>query len=488
MDSATLGGLLVEAACLTGDKLKEMLERAPFVGGDRVFVDLVTIAIENEAAVCEAVAARAQSPAIILSASTLDVRAVQLLPRAFITEHLVLPVLADGTTLTVAARDPELPGLVATIEVATGHRVVVVAAIEPLLLNAMHAAFAALGRNETVLVGARSPSETPSLALARGPVKVRMPRADSVALALGAMLDQALVSSLPKELHPQTAAIGAVRLKQVRVAAPPTKAPTKAPAPPLQSPPARPQCVVIDDDEAIRTMIARVLSHDGFDIVEAADGQIAADVLRRRKPELIVLDAMLPHVHGFELCASIKRSPSWASVPVIMVSAVFKGFESAKNIQEVHGADAFLEKPFELTHLRHLAADLVKRPKPHTTRSPEQSLSADRVRALVDHNLTVGATAEARALLEQWLAVDPFSARAWLERGNLALGDGDDVAALHAYELASVYDGTLFIAHVSLAMMYERLGFVRRSRATWEKAAMAAPDPATAARIRSQLS
>jgi hypothetical protein len=130
---------------------------------------------------------------------------MQLLPLEFITEHLVLPVLSDGNTLTVAAPHDEIPGLVATIEVATGHRVVVLGAIEPLLAAATYASFAALSRGETVLVGRLSPSQQPSLAIARAVILARRQGADSVAIALGAMLDEALGSPLPKELTPPTA-------------------------------------------------------------------------------------------------------------------------------------------------------------------------------------------------------------------------------------------------------------------------------------------
>lgn len=485
MDSGLLGSLLVDAGCVPRSTIDEMLGRAAFVGGERVFSDLVALVVEHEAAVCQLLAERNQAPALVLSTSSLDLRAMQLLPREFITEHLVLPVLSDGNTLTVAAPHDGLPGLVSTIEVATGHRVVVLGALEPLLAAATYACFAALSRGETVLVGRRSPSQQPSLAIARAVIRARLQRADSVAIALGAMLDEALGSNLPKELTPPMAAIGAMRLKQI----PAPQAPPRPPAPPFQAPRtvARPLCVVIDDDEAIRNLVARVLAHDGFEIVTAADGQKAGEVLQARRPDLIVLDAMLPHVHGFEICASIKRSPSWASVPVIMISAVFKGFESARSIQEVHGADAFLEKPFEIQHLRHLAADLVKRPQPAQPTSPEQSLNAGRALVLIEQHLAAGAVEEAGALIDSWLSADPFSAQAWLERGNFALKANDDVAALYAYERASIYDGTLFVAHISLAMMYERLGFIRRSRVTWEKAAAAAPDPAVAARIRAQL-
>jgi len=61
------------------------------------------------------------------------------------------------------------------------------------------------------------------------------------------------------------------------------------------------------------------------------------------------------------------------------------------------------------------------------------------------------------------------------------------VTALQAYEIAAVYDRTLFGAQVSLAMLYEQLGFSRRARATWMAATVCAPDQDTAQRIRTAL-
>jgi CheY-like chemotaxis protein len=505
MDSLALGGLLVDAGCLSKVRLDAIVAQEAFVGGDRVQAELNALLVEYELAAAEVLAERLGAPAVVLSTSTLDLSAVALVAVAQVRQHTILPVLCDSATLTGAAPTAELPGVLESLEVATGRRVVVVVAIEPLLLAAIDDALSAASAGTAVLKGSRSESAMPSLTIARAPMRVRMPRADSVAKALGALLDAALDEpGLPQQLRPSSSsssssAIGALRLKQVsrararddsgsydRAALPAEERDGLGMKPTSETPP-RPRCLVVEDDDSIRELISRVLRHDGFDVDEAPDGQLAAAALRRRRPDLVVLDAMLPLVHGFEICAAIKRSPQWSSVPVIMVSAVFKGFDSARDIQEVHGADAFLEKPFEINHLRHLAAELVRREKPATTTTPDQILTSDRARALVDHHLTIGDAAAAAAVVDLWLQNDPLCARAWLERGHLEVKAADYVAALRSYELASVYNGKLFVAHVSLAMLFEQLGFARRARATWEKAASVAPDPAVAAQIRAQL-
>ncbi len=515
MDIRALGDLLVDAGCVPRTIIDGVLARSPFSGEERVRAELTALTAEHEAALCEAIAEKLQAPVLVLSSSTLDLVALRMVPAAFVREHRVLPVLADGATLTVAATRAELPGLIEHLEAATAHRVIVVAAIEPLLVAAIDAAFVALSAGALALPGVRSPSAAPSLHLARAPIRLKMPRADSVARALGAVLDEALGRgrTVPTQLNPPSSSsssspsshaspaspasqLGALRLKQVAVSRPSPSGPgpttttqpnSPSPAEGVDAVRVQPLCMVVEDDDGIRGLIARVLRHDGCEVDEAADGRVAAQALRRRRPDLIVLDAMLPHVHGFELCAAIKRSPSWCSVPVIMISAVFKGLESARDIQEVHGADAFLEKPFEITRLRHVAADLLKRPRPSSTVTRDQLAQGERSRLLLDHHLARGEVDDARRVIAEWLSADPFCPRAWLEHGNFAVQAGDEVAALRAFELASTYDGTLFVAHASLAMMYERLGFARRARVTWEKAAATAPEPSIAARIRHQL-
>lgn len=492
MQHGPIAELLVEAGCVPRNVVQAVLARGPFVGAARVDDDLLGLALEHEAALSEWLAEKSGAPAVVLSTSTLDLSAVRLVGRAVIERHRVLPMLSDNATLTLAAPRADVASLLAPLEAATGQRVVVVVAVECLLDQAIAVAVARAEAGEAVLVGPKSASPVPMLQLARAPMRVRLPRADSVAKALGAVLDEAIerAGGMPPALLPQhTARLGALRLKQVAV---PKVAVTEAPRAIDLGPflPRVPRVVVVEDDDSIRALIVRVLQHDGYEVDEARDGQAAAELFRARgRPDLIVLDAMLPHVHGFELCGAIKASPAWSSTPVIMISAVFKGFESARSMQEVHGADAFLEKPFEVQQFRLIAAELLKRAAPQLpspSPSPSTPTGDAALHAMAQH-VSGGDIAGALAVVDAWLQVDPFSARAWLERGNLSLHEGDDAAALRAYELASTYGAGVFLAHLSLAMMYERLGFTRRARATWEKAAAASPDLVVAERIREQL-
>lgn len=102
----------------------------------------------------------------------------------------------------------------------------------------------------------------------------------------------------------------------------------------------------VDDTEAKRYVTSRTLRNAGFNVIEAATGQEALEVAVRENPDLIVLDVLLPDVHGFEVCHRLKSDPRTKSIPVLHLSASFtrpedrvKGFDQ--------GADAYMSQPID---------------------------------------------------------------------------------------------------------------------------------------------
>jgi CheY-like chemotaxis protein len=247
-----------------------------------------------------------------------------------------------------------------------------------------------------------------------------------------------------------------------------------------------PVALVVDDDEAIRVMLTRALEHDGITVLQAASGDEAVSILRLMRPNVVLLDAMLPQVHGFEICAALKRS-QLKDLPVIMISAVYRGWEHAREIQETHGADYFVEKPFEIQYIRKLVAEVLRRPHVAPPRPDLLARSIEDARCAYEEHAAHGLFMAADADVQLWISLDPFDGRAWLERGNLCALGGDLVGAMSAYEAAVVYDARLLIAHLGLAMIYEQLGFQKRARATWAKARDLAPDDVTRASIDKHL-
>jgi CheY-like chemotaxis protein len=106
------------------------------------------------------------------------------------------------------------------------------------------------------------------------------------------------------------------------------------------------EILIVEDDRKLAAMCTRALEAEGYEVVEAHDGVAALEAVARIPPALIVLDVLLPKRDGRAVLAELQKSPSSANVPVIVVSGVFKGQTTARELQDA-GAKGFLEKPFE---------------------------------------------------------------------------------------------------------------------------------------------
>ena len=108
--------------------------------------------------------------------------------------------------------------------------------------------------------------------------------------------------------------------------------------------------LVVDDDAEIVELIVDVLDRDGrFDAETASSGYEAGIATERFRPELILLDYMLPDVNGNIVCQAIRGNPEFENIKIIIVSGVVKRDEIAQLIKS--GAEDFIRKPFDVTEL-----------------------------------------------------------------------------------------------------------------------------------------
>lgn len=110
--------------------------------------------------------------------------------------------------------------------------------------------------------------------------------------------------------------------------------------------------LVVEDSRSIREIVAFMLRGRGYEVVECADGADARQKVQAVRPDLVVLDAMLPYVTGFELCAELKADPGTRGIPVIMLTALTRDSGKSDDYwRERSQADAFMSKPFKATEL-----------------------------------------------------------------------------------------------------------------------------------------
>ena len=107
---------------------------------------------------------------------------------------------------------------------------------------------------------------------------------------------------------------------------------------------ARSRITVVEDEEDIREILEYNLRREGFVVETANDGASGLEQIRRSKPELVLLDLMLPDIDGLEICRQLKRDEETRDIAIIMVSA--KGEESDIVVGLELGADDYVPKPF----------------------------------------------------------------------------------------------------------------------------------------------
>jgi DNA-binding response OmpR family regulator len=116
--------------------------------------------------------------------------------------------------------------------------------------------------------------------------------------------------------------------------------------------------LVVDDDAAIRRLIMAALKRDGYEFLEAPNGREALDLMRSARPDLVVLDLMMPLVSGWDVLQERLGDPVLSKIPVIIISANREP-ELAKAVDQ--GICAFLPKPFDISALTALVRACVSR-------------------------------------------------------------------------------------------------------------------------------
>jgi len=110
--------------------------------------------------------------------------------------------------------------------------------------------------------------------------------------------------------------------------------------------------LVVEDEVYLCDLIADVLEAEGHTARKAANGREALVMVQARRPQIILLDLMMPVMDGWEFMSILKTRPEWSDIPVIIVTAIY----DAKRTQDETGARAVLTKPFDIDQLTELVS------------------------------------------------------------------------------------------------------------------------------------
>jgi len=124
----------------------------------------------------------------------------------------------------------------------------------------------------------------------------------------------------------------------------------------------KPTVLIVEDEAPLVTMLRYNLEKEGFQVSEASDGEEALVQIAERKPDIVLLDWMLPLVSGIEVCRRLRRSPETRALPVVMLTARGEEGDRVRGLDS--GADDYVVKPFSLSELVARLRAVIRRAQP----------------------------------------------------------------------------------------------------------------------------
>lgn len=116
--------------------------------------------------------------------------------------------------------------------------------------------------------------------------------------------------------------------------------------------------VLVEDEDSILQTLQLLLESEGFRVIAAVDGMEGLNKIRAEKPDIVILDIMLPKLDGYKICGLLKHDGRYAQIPVIMLTA--RAQESDKAMGKEVYADAYITKPFDPEALMATIKKLIK--------------------------------------------------------------------------------------------------------------------------------
>ena len=107
--------------------------------------------------------------------------------------------------------------------------------------------------------------------------------------------------------------------------------------------------LIVEDEPKNMTLTRDMLKISGYETIEAVDGRQGVEKAKSAKPNLILMDIMMPKMDGYAACREIKADPATKNIPVIMLTAV--GYDLNKKLAKQMGADGYVTKPFSRQQL-----------------------------------------------------------------------------------------------------------------------------------------
>ncbi|MCB9653869.1 MAG: response regulator [Deltaproteobacteria bacterium] len=418
---------------------------------------LIRMGLADEVVVATALSEQLGVPALHLTASTIAREALLMLPQDVAVRHAVVPVAVEATTLHLAMANPQDSILLDEVAFASGKTPLPFVAPRAVIEETAKSAYAECQNGSAVWRGVRSTHDRPHVEVLDSPPTLNDP---GVRTGIEARLPESSLDGFPV-----------------------------LPAPTPRGPATRPRVLAVDDEPEILELIDRSLSSRGMDVVRAERGRQALEVLRAESPDVVLLDAMLPEIHGFEICSQIKRSKHYQHIPVIMISAIYTGWNFIQDVKRIYGADDYITKPFRVVELIRRVEEVLTKSKgrPQSADALEAHQVADRELRAATESLRAGRIDETMEAARRAVDADPFDPRAHFLLGRALQATGRMYESISEYERVVELAPGQFSALKSLAVLYERQGFKAKSVEMWMRAIEASPSDPVRQTIKAHL-
>lgn len=113
--------------------------------------------------------------------------------------------------------------------------------------------------------------------------------------------------------------------------------------------PTKPRILIVDDEPDLLTVLRFGLEVEGFEVLEASDGEQGLTMARESSPDLMVLDLMLPRMDGYKVCRALKFDERYRRIPIFILSA--RSGETDRQLAMDVGADTYITKPYDMRDL-----------------------------------------------------------------------------------------------------------------------------------------
>ncbi len=469
-----LGKILLKQHLVNQDELTNLLQEQK-KDNQRLASKALEKGIVDEINLLKALSSQYGIPATNMDEVEINLANLEMVPKDIALKHIILPIAVTKDAINLAMANPDDRRVIDEIEFVSGKRVFPHVALHSQLLSVIEQCYSSRESGLTIFQGKKfaQSSEVRRLPLSEEP------RTSGTIIADTNQEDFELIIEVdvPEEEEVK---------KALSVVPPPP--PMNKNKQQTNTPASSKKILVVDDEDDIRLLVTRILTDKGYSVITAARGLEAIQKVQSDIPDMIILDAMLPEIHGFDICKRIKNSSKYGHIPVLMISAIYRGWRYARDLKNSYGVDEFIEKPFKINDLTDKVSRLLEAANSLKQESdPDLSSESEKILNQCLDAYREGRIDEAIEMLKKGIDIDPLADKLHYHLALLLGKKNLHYQAIRSLENALELSPDFFPALKNLAVLYQKSGFKFKAIETWEKALSYCTDEEMKDKIKTHL-